>query len=234
MRKRLLENINFIFYVPGSAGSLLSVLMKSQIEEDFVFNGFVDDTAHNYDHDAVQDTQSHRDYIEFKKSNISITDHIEKNLCSDSLTQRIFFPKWIDEFIKIKNLNLIICYMEDYNVKLFNFYKKTDGSSLAPPIDGNFDYFKIDKTHEKYETIMYIKCLNWLMELEKKHLHTIPTIKIDKILKKDFNEFQQICKITNVSLLEEIIDQYNVKNKKDFNILPNSMKRYLKKYHNSV
>ena len=233
MHKRLLENINYIFYVPGSAGSLLSVLMKSQIEEDFVFNGFVNNTAHNYQHDAIKNTHGYHDYIEFKKSNISITDHLEKNLCSDSLTQRIVFPKWIDEFIKIKNLNLILCYMEDYNVKLLNFYKKLDGSPLAPPIDENYD-FKIDKTHENYEAIIYIKSLNWIMQLEKKYLHTIPTIKIDKILKRDFNEFKQICKITNVSLLEEIIDQYNEKNKQDFNILPNSMKRYLKKYHNSI
>ena len=123
--------------------------------------------------------------------------------------------------------------MEDYNVKLLNFYKKLDGSPLGPHIDENYD-FKIDKTHEHYETIIYIKSLNWIMQLEKKYLHTIPTINIDKILKKDFNEFKQICKIINVSLLEEIIDQYNVKNKQDFNILPNSMKRYLKKYHNSI
>ncbi len=233
MRKRLLENINYIFYIPGSAGSLLSVLMKSQIEEDFVFNGFVDDTAHNYQHDAIKNTHGYHDYIEFKKSNIELKDHLEKNLCSDSLTQRIPFPKWINEFVKIKNLNLILCHMEDYNVKLLNFYKKLDGTPLAPPMDESYD-FKINERHEHYETIIYIKSLNWMIQLEKEYLHTIPTIKIDKILKRDFNEFKQICKITNASLLEEIIDQYNEKSKQDFNILPNSMKRYLKKYHNSV
>ena len=233
MRKRLLENINYIFYIPGSAGSLLSVLMKSQIEEDFVFNGFVDDTAHNYDHDAIKNTHGYDHYCNFKKSNIELKDHLEKNLCSDSLTQRITFPKWIGEFVKLKGLNLILCHMEDYSLKLFNYYKKLGGSPLDPPIDESYD-FKINERHEHYETIIYIKSLNWMIQLEKEYLHTIPTIKIDNILKKDFREFNKICKITNASLLEEITDQYNEKNKRDFNILPNDFKRYLKKYHNSV
>ena len=233
MRKRLLENINYIFYIPGSAGSLLSVLMKSQIEEDFVFDGFVDDTSHNYQHDAIKHTHGYEDYINFNKTGIDIKDHLWKNLCSDSLTQRIVFPKWIGEFIKLKDLNLILCYMEDYSLKLFNFYKKLRGSPLAPPIGENYD-FKIDKKHKHCEAIIYVKSLNWMIQLEKEYLHTVPTIKIDNILKKDFNEFNKICKITNAPILDKIIDQYNEKNKRDFNILPNSMKRYLKKYHNSV
>jgi len=54
------------------------------------------------------------------------------------------------------------------------------------------------------------------------------------ILGKKFDELNKICKITNAQLLNEIVDQYNEKNKRDFNILPNDFKRYLKKYHNSV
>jgi len=233
MHKKLLEKIHYIFYVPGSAGSLLSVLIKSQLEKNFIFDGFVDDTAHNYKIDAIKNTHDYNDYINFKEAGIDLDDHLEKNLHRDSLVQRIVFPKWIDEFVKKKYANLSICYMENYNLKLLNFYKKLHGSPLAKPIDEEFN-FQIDKNHKHYETIIYIKVLNWHMTLEQKHVHTIPIIKIDNVLKKDFSDLDKICKITNVSIMSEIVDEYNKKNKNNFNILPNGMKRYLKKYHNSI
>lgn len=233
MRKRLLENINYIFYIPGSSGSLLSLLMKSQMEENFIFDGFIDDTAHNYDHDAIKNTHGYHDYIAYKKSGIGLREHLEENLHGESLTQRIVFPKWIGEFLQLEGLNLILCHMEDYSLKLLNFYKKLNGSPLAPPVDEDFN-FKIDKSHKHSEAITYIKSLNWMIKLEKEYLHSVPTINIDNILKKDFNEFNKICKITNAPILDQIINEYNEKNLRDFNILPNSMKRYLKRYHNSI
>lgn len=233
MHKRHLEKINYIFYIPGCAGSLLSLLINSQIQENFTFNGFIDDTAHNYKHDAIKNTHGYYDYIAYKKTGLSLKDHMEKNLYRESLTQRIVFYKWIEEFIKEKDLNLIICHMSDFNLKLLNFYKKLRGTPIIPPVDEDYD-FKINKNHKHHDTIIYLKSLNWQCKLEEKYLDTVTTIKIDDILGKKFDELNKICKITNAQLLNEIVDQYNEKNKRDFNILPNSMKRYLKKYHNSI
>jgi hypothetical protein len=37
----------FLFYIPGSMGSLLSVLINSQTDKNFKFTGFTNNTAHN-------------------------------------------------------------------------------------------------------------------------------------------------------------------------------------------
>lgn len=232
------DKMKFIFYIPGSMGSLLGLLIKSQIEENFVWSGLDGDTAHNYKKLPITDTHGYPDFLQFKKLNIGIRDHIEKNyLDNGSMVHQVSFPGWLHEFDKLKHLNLdiIMCFVEDYRLKLFNYYAKkqivVDGDPSEPPIEYAYD---IDKKNNVYDTLTYIKSLNWQIKLEKPYLDTYPVVTVENLLKKDFTEFEKVCDVTNASLLEEIIDLYNKSQKQDFNKLPNEMKRYLKKYHNSI
>tara|TARA_X000000950_G_scaffold264894_1_gene338632 strand:- start:901 stop:1617 length:717 start_codon:yes stop_codon:yes gene_type:complete len=232
------EKLKFIFYIPGSMGSLLSLLIKSQIEKNFVWSGLDGDTAHNYKKLPIIDVHGYPDYLKFKKLNIGIRDYVEKNyLDNGSMVHQISFPGWLHEFDKLKHLNLdlIICYVEDYGLKLFNYYAKkqipVEGAPEEPAITNSFN---INKNNSAYETLTYVKSLNWQIQLEKPYLDIIPTVRIDRLLKKDFSDFMKVCDITNATLLEEIIDLYNKSQKQDFNKLPNDMKRYLKKYQNSI
>jgi len=227
-----LSKINYIFYIPGSAGSLLSVLMKSQIEKDFMFDGFSNNTAHRYCRNAIANTHSSLDYEYFKKTDTGLEAHLTKNLTNDSLFQRLDI-KWLDEFIKMKNVNKIICYVNDYHLKLLNFYVKLKDITLLDVQKRDLN-FKINKDHKNYESLIFIKILNWKIKTEEKYLNKVTSIDMLPVLKKKYDAFNKICKITNISLLDKIIDDYNAKNSKDIDILPNGMKKYLQKHHSSI
>ncbi len=238
MRNIPVKDMKFIFYIPGSMGSLLSLLIKSQIEKNFVWQGLDGNTAHNYKKLPFSNTHGWADYIDFKKNNKELEQHLVDNYNdNDSLVHQISFPGWLNEFEKIKhlNLNLILCYVEDYKLKLFNYYAKKQivlsGGSEHPPIENPVS---IKKSHPSYKTFTYIASLNWQIELEKPHMNTMPTIKIENILQKDFRQLSKVIQITNASLLDEIIDLYNQSQDTDYNKLPEDMKKYLKKYHNSI
>jgi len=230
MDNPLLSKITYIFYVPGSVGSLLSILIQSQLDKNFIFNGFTEDTAHEYVNDAFRNTHNQLQYKDFKKSNITLEEHLLNNIYNDSTIQRLNI-EWLEEFIKFDNLNKVLCYTDDYNLKLLNFYKKVGDKVLKS--NEKIDH-EIDKNHKDYETFSNIKTLNLMIRTEEKYLHKIPSINIDLVLKKEFTEFTKICNITNRTLLEKIIDRYNEKDIRNYDILPTNMKRYLKKYHTSV
>ena len=114
-----LLNLNdfwFIFYIPGSCGSLLSVLLKSQIEKNFVFTGFNDNTAHAYVKNAFNNTHSYKSYRSFKKSNIAIDQHLQKNYCNNNSNIQVCDINWFDSIHKtIKSNKIIICYISKTN-----------------------------------------------------------------------------------------------------------------------
>ena len=233
MDNKSLLKINYIFYIPGSVGSLLSVLMKSQMEKDFPFDGFLDNTANRYSKDAIANSHTWTHHEDFKKTNTGLEGHLTKNLINDSLFQRMYIG-WLDEFFKIKNVNKIVCYVDDYNIKLLNLYVKLKNVSLrstAKSVDFNF---KINENHKNYESLIFIKMLNWMIKTEEKYLNNITSIDMLPVLEKNYDTFNKICKITNISLLDKIIDDYNARNTRDLNLLPINMQNYLKKYHNNI
>ena len=115
----------FVFYIPGSMGSLLSVLIHSQTDETFKFRGFNDDTAHNHTKNIFGNTHSYTDYCKFKKSNKNLQQHLEENRKENTGFQRCDI-NWCEEFINYrpKNISSIICYLSDKNLKINNFYYK--------------------------------------------------------------------------------------------------------------
>ena len=76
--------------------------------------------------------------------------------------------------------------------------------------------------------------LNWMVKTEEKYLNNTTSIDMLPVLKKDYSTFGEICKITNISLLDKIVDDYNARNTKDLNLLPNGMKKYLQKHYSSI
>jgi hypothetical protein len=94
--------------------------------------------------------------------------------------------------------------------------------------------FKIDKNHKEYETIIFVKTINWLSEIEKKYLNIVPNIDMLSITENNFDNLKKICKITNISVLNNIINDYNRKQSINLNIFPESIKKYIKKYKNQV
>jgi hypothetical protein len=229
-----LSNIYFIFYVPGSMGSLLSVLIRSQMEENFNFNGFNDNTAHYYSNDALYNTHNYQDYLIYKKTNLTLEKHMIKNIRNNkSLFQRCDI-NWCNEF-KNKSYKSVICYIDDPELKIRNLYDKLKNSVL----DSNYNLkmnFTIDKTHKKYEKIIFIKTITWWINQERKYLKLFRNINLLPVIeKKDFTQLENICKITNRNLLNAIIDNYNSKQTKNIDQFPEFsgfIKKYLK--NNSI
>jgi len=92
--------------------------------------------------------------------------------------------------------------------------------------------FKIDKGHKDIENLLIMKMFKLYTEEENKHLHSVKSVNMNRVLEKEFSELSNCCEIKDRTLLEEIIDEYNAKQKPDK--LPISIKTYLKKYHNSI
>jgi len=231
---KTLSNIYFIFYIPGSMGSLLSVLIRSQLEKNFNFIGFANDTAHSYTDDTFYNTHDYPQYLNFKKTNITIEEHLIKNKKNNnSIFQRCDI-NWCDVF-KNKNFNSTICYLDDHQSKLTNFYIKLK-KIARESIDANkFEMnFKINKNHKDYEKIIFIKTITWWINQERKYLKLFPSINLLPIIqKKDFSQLENVCKINNTKILNAIIDDYNNKQVKDKNIFPefsSFITKYLKKY----
>ena len=63
---------------------------------------------------------------------------------------------------------------------------------------------------------------------------TITAHPLVKVLRKDFDVFKNICKITNIDILTCIIDDYNQINTTRTDIFPDKIKKYIKKHKNQV
>ena len=228
-----LSKIYFIFYIPGSMGALLLTLIRSQIENNFKFDGFADNTAHQYAKNTFNNTHNYEEYLNFKKTNVSLEEHLGKNFLNNNSLFQLCDLNWLPEFLKIKKTNCIISYVSDYEIRLFNFYTKLNKITLESSYKISYN-FKIDKNHKDYETISFVKAINWFTNIEKKYLNIVPSIDMLSVIEKKFDDLTKICKITNISLLTRIIDEYNSKQLTDLNIFPESIKKYIKKYKNQV
>jgi hypothetical protein len=202
----------FIFYIPGSMGSLLSVLINSQTDKNFKFTGFTDNTAHNMTKDIFRNTHDYPDYCKFKKSNKNIQQHLYENQEKIQGSQRCDI-NWCEEFINYrpKNILPIICYLSGDNLKLSNFYYKVGEITLKNTLPEEFN-FKIKKNHKNYEEILFIKTITWWMNKEKKYLNLFSSVDMIPIIcEKNYRELKNICKIKSEKMLDEIVDNYNSK-----------------------
>jgi len=202
----------FIFYIPGSMGSLLSVLINSQTDKNFKFIGFTDNTSHNITKNIFRNTYDYSDYCKFKKSNKNIQQHLDENQEKIQGFQRCDI-NWCEEFINYrpKNILPIICYLSDDNLKLNNFYYKLGEITLKDALPEEFN-FKIKKNHKNYEEILFIKTITWWMNKEKKYLNLFPFVDMIPIIcEKNYRELKNICKIKSEQMLDEIVDNYNSK-----------------------
>jgi hypothetical protein len=224
----------FVFYIPGSMGSLLSVLIHSQTDETFKFLGFNDDTAHNHTKNIFSNTHNYTDYCKFKKSNKNIQQHLEENQKENVGFQRCDI-NWCEEFINYrpKNISSIVCYLSDNHLKLNNFYYKLKELTLKNNKTSEFN-FNIKKTHKNYEEIVFIKTITWWMNKEKKYLNLFPSIDMIPIIReKEYEQLENICKIKNKKILDIIIDNYSSKQTNKpivFAKFPSFIEKYLKKY----
>jgi len=224
----------FVFYIPGSMGSLLSVLINSQTSETFKFLGFNDDTAHNHTKNIFGNTHSYIDYCKFKKSNKNLQQHLEENRKENTGFQRCDI-NWCGEFINYrpKNISSIICYLSDKNLKINNFYYKL-GEIALKVIETTELNFNIKKNHKKYKEIVFIKSITWWMNIEKKYLNLFPSIDMISIIReKKYAQLEKICKINDKNKLDVIIDDYNSKQLDKIDAFPefsNFIEKYLKKY----
>jgi len=202
----------FIFYVPGMMGSLLSILIKSQVEKNFQFKGFSDNTAHDYAQDAFLNTHTYSQYIDFKKKNIPIEKHLTENYKkNESLLQRCDI-NWANSFIH-KNLKCTIAYIGNLDCKIRNFIKMRDiypqMKDFVNEYQNEFN-FKIDATHKNYEKILLLKYIIWCINQEEKYKKLFNSIDLFPIIKnKNFENFEKVCKITNKKILYSIVDSYN-------------------------
>jgi hypothetical protein len=224
----------FVFYIPGSMGSLLSVLIHSQTDETFKFLGFNNNTAHNHTKDIFGNTHDYPDYCKFKKSNKNIQQHLIENQKKDLGLQRCDI-NWCEEFINYrpKNISSIICYLSDNNLKLNNFYYKLKEVTLKSAETTEFN-FNIKKKHKNYKEIVFIKTITWWMNKEKKYLNLFPSVDMIPIIReKNYEQLENICKIKNKKILDRIIDDYNSKQINApviFPKFPSFIETYLKKY----
>jgi hypothetical protein len=228
-----LSKIYFIFYIPGSMGSLLLTLIRSQTEKNFKFLGFKNNTAHEYCKDHFMNTHHYIDFLNFKKSGKSLLEHLTQyKENQSSLFQRCDI-NWLSEFVGIDKFNCILSYVSDYDLKLSNFYVKLKDITLHSSYTSPHN-FKIDRNHKDYDSIIFIKTINWLCTAEKEYMNRVPGIDMVKVLKKDFDAFKNICKITNIDILTRIIDDYNQINTTRTDIFPDKIKKYIKKHKNQV
>tara|TARA_B110000503_G_C7058583_1_gene375616 strand:+ start:375 stop:1088 length:714 start_codon:yes stop_codon:yes gene_type:complete len=231
----ILSNKYFIFYIPGSMGSLLSVLIHSQIQKDFNFVGFNDSTAHSYVGDTFTNTHDYPQYLNFKKNNLTLEEHLIKNIKNnDSLFQRCDI-NWCEIFLKNKSLNSIICYIDDPELKLNMLYSKLRDITLNSASNAEMN-FTINKTHKNYEEIIFIKTITWWMNQEIKYMKDFPSIDMLPIIqKKEYSQLEKFCTLTNTAVLDTIIDDYNSQqntNVDKFTEFPSFIKKYLKIHHN--
>jgi len=225
----------FICYIPGSMGSLLSVLMRSQIEKNFSFYFFKDDTAHSYIKNIFTNTHNYPDYLNFKKNNLTLDEHLIRNIKNNDSNFQTCDINWCEVFLKNKNLNCIICYIDDPTLKLEMLYSKLKDNVLSN-VDNHKMNFNINKTHKNYENIIFIKTITWWMNQEVKYMKEFPSINMLPIIqKKDYSQLEKLCTLTNTAMLDTIINDYNSRqniNLNKFTEFPKFIKKYLKIHHN--
>lgn len=225
-----LDKIYYIFYTPGSCGTLLSLLIRSQIDGNFTFVGFENNTAHQYKQNAIAKTHSYYEYQDFLQSGVSIEQHLRDNQYNDSRFQRCH-PQWINSIQELDLPNLILCYLSDQEMKANNMYIK-ERQAIIDAMHKMPNNFKIDKQHKDIETLLIVRMLKLYTDEENKHRQSVKSIDMNRVLEKEFSELSKCCEIKDTGLLEEIINEY--KNNQEGDKLPISIKTYLKKHHNSI
>lgn len=215
-------------------GSLLTVLLHSQIDATFQFIGFDDDTAHNHTKNIFDNTHNYTDYCKFKKSNKIIKQHLKENQKNESGVQRCDI-NWCEVFLryKPKNISSIICHSSDSNLTLNNLYYKLKEIIFKNTKSLEFN-FNIKKSHKKYEEIVLVKTMTWLINQERKYLNIFPSVDMIPIIRdKNYAQFEKICKVKNKKILDTIIDDYNSKQLDKPNAFPKFpafLEQYLKKF----
>lgn len=223
-----LENIKFVFYIPGSMGSLFSVCLDSQITKNFKFKKFTStlSTAHSHVKHKIANTHTYLDLLNFQKKKISIEEHLTKNLQDNVLPlyHRMDIT-WYNSFPN--NFDKTICYLENFESKIYYYYTKLK----------NVD-FEMRKSwlgdNKKLHYVEIIEMIKWYSNIEKNLLPNAKKINMSKFVKKDFDDFTKHVKITNKSILEKIIDEYNTRNKIKLDLLPKAINDYCKKIKNNV
>lgn len=211
-------------------GSLLAVLTQSQIDQDFKFLGFNNNTAHNHTKNIFRNTHNYLDYCNFKKNNKNIEQHLKENQETNVGFQRCDI-NWCEEFINYrpKNILPIISYLSDNNLKLNNFYYKLREGCLKNNKVTDFN-FSIKKSHKNYEEIVFIKTMTWWMNKEKKYLKLFHCVDMVSVIRdKNYSELEKICKIKNKKILDIIIDDYNSKQLSKTDAFP-KFSIFIKKY----
>ena len=88
--------------------------------------------------------------------------------------------------------------------------------------------------NKKLHYVEIIEMIKWYSNIEKNLLPNAKKINMSKFVKKDFDDFTKHVKITNKSILEKIIDEYNTRNKIKLDLLPKAINDYCKKIKNNV
>lgn len=225
-----LDKIYYIFYTPGSCGTLLSILIKSQIDSSFIFSGFHSNNAHQYKQNAIANTHSYFEYKHWLENGPNIEQHLRENQQNDSQFQRCH-PQWINAIKTLKYPNLILGYLSNFHTKANNLYIK-EKDYISNILQTSKVNFGIDSNHKNADTLMLIKFLKLYTDEEQKHFNTVKTVDMNRVMEKDYTELSHCVQITDREVLDEIIDEYNTKQEQD--MLPETIKNYLKKHHNSI
>jgi len=187
-------------------GSLLSTLIQSQMDEQFVFSGFGKNTAHKYINLPYENTHDYNDYVNFLKSDLSIEDHLDRNRTNYNYPQTLDI-NWTKEFTNKQKYKCVISYVDDYQIKLSNYYYKASMTHFANKTPYNF---KMEPTHKNFEKIDFIKTILWWIKIEENFLKMMPRIEMLSVTRnQDFDQLEQICSISDKKLLVEIINDYN-------------------------
>ena len=220
----------FIFYIPGSMGSLLATIIRSQNDKNFKFIGFKNDTAHDYVKNTFTNTHTYDDYVNFSKKKKSLKKHLAENKKENSNIQTLSID-WCEPFINYKSRGSkkVICFISDEKLKLNYFYYKLKEITLKNVENTKYN-FNIDKNHKNYEKIVFMKTITWWMNKEKKYICMFPSIDMTTTINnKDYTQLKKICAITDQKLLDIIIDDY-VKKQRDYIDKFPEFSAFIKKY----
>ena len=220
----------FIFYIPGSMGSLLATIIHSQNDKNFQFTGFKNNTAHDYVTNIFTNTHNYDDYVSFSKSKKSLKKHLAENKKENSKIQTLSID-WCEPFVNYKSRDSkkIICYISDEKLRFNHFYYKLKEITLKNVENTKYN-FNIDKNHKNYEKIVFMKTITWWMNKEKKYLCMFPSIDMTTIINnKDYTQLKKICAITDQKLLDIIIDDYVKKQRNYIDKFP-EFSAFIKKY----
>lgn len=202
----------FLFYIPGSMGSLLATLIRSQMESDFSFNGFNEDNAHEYIKYAYSNTHNYTDYMAFKNKGVTLESHLEQNKTGHDVPQTLDIH-WAEEFYGKSDMQLVVCYLSDMEQVINNYVSKVYSLKDIPEIAHQFvsDKIKIKPDHPQFEHIDALQITLHFLKEQRRVLNKHQNIDMLKVLDNDYREFEAICEIKNMALLDHIVESYKKK-----------------------